>query len=160
LRRELVANVVVYSARRFKRAGAPSCLALFFFIACAGCGNGRSTVLGTLTLDGKPLGRTATVQVTIMFSPADGSGAPAAALGDESGCYELTTGSQHGLAPGQYIVTLAATEATQGRGGESRKRVLTPLRYANPKETDLRADVQPGRNTFDFNLRSDAQGRS
>jgi hypothetical protein len=95
-----------------------------------------------------------------MFFPASGSGAPAAALADESGNYSLSTGAQSGLAPGSYVVTLAATEVTPGAAGEPRKRVITPLRYANPKQSDLRAEVEPGRNTFDFDLRSDAGGRS
>jgi hypothetical protein len=130
------------------------------FVALAGCGNGRSSVRGTLTLDGQPLARTDNVHVTIMFFPASGNGAPAAALADESGNYSLTTGSQSGLAPGTYVVTLAATEVAPVAGGAPRKRMITPSRYANPKQSDLRAEVEPGRNTFNFDLHSDAGGRS
>ena len=95
-----------------------------------------------------------------MFFPASGSGVPAAALADESGNYTLTTGSQSGLASGSYVVTLAATEVTPAAGGSSRKRIVTPLRYANPKQSELRPLSSAGRNTFNFDLRSDAGGRS
>jgi hypothetical protein len=152
---------VVFFSSRLGQVGGTLFLILLSLVGWGGCNGGRSSVRGTLTLDGEPLARTENVQVTIMFFPANGSGAPAAALADESGNYTLTTGSQSGLAPGSYVVTLAATEVTPAAGGSSKKRMVTPLRYANPKQSDLRAEVQPGRNTFDFDLQSsDAGGRS
>jgi hypothetical protein len=136
-----------------------ACLVLFVSIAFAGCGSDQSSVSGKLTLDGKPLARSENVQVTIMFFPESGSGAPAAAMADESGRYELATGGRSGLAPGNYVVTLIATEVTPAaNGGAPIKRVATPLRYANQKQSGLRAEVQLGRNTFDFDLTS--QGNS
>jgi hypothetical protein len=133
------------------------CAALLLMAVVAGCGDGRSSVSGKLTLDGKPLARSKDKQVTIMFFPESGNGAPAAALADESGKYELTTGGQSGLAPGNYVVTLVATEFTSAANdGASAKRIVTPLRYANPKLSGLRAEVQPGRNTFDYDLTADS----
>lgn len=114
-----------------------------------GCNDGRSSVSGTLTLDGKPLAKTKSVQVTVMFFPESGAGVPAAAMADESGRYVLSSGAKSGLAPGKYVVTLAGTEASA-----SGKRLVTPLRYSDPKQSDLRADVQPGGNTFDYDLSS------
>jgi hypothetical protein len=110
--------------------------------------------------DGEPLAGSDNVRVTIMFYPESGSGAPAAAIADEAGEYVLSTGSQAGLAPGNYVVTLSATEftPTADPGGMPGKRVLTPARYANPKQSGFRAEVTPGRNTFDFDLQSTAKG--
>lgn len=120
-----------------------------------GCSDGRSSVSGSVTLDGQPLVRTQNRQITVMFRPESGSGVPASALVDESGEFTLSTGAQSGLAPGKYIVVVAATESTPAaNGGVPSKRALTPLKYAKPTETDLRADVQPGRNTFSFDLKS------
>ena len=135
---------------------------LILTVVLTGCGSGLSSVSGNLTLDGKPLAGSDNVRVTIMFFPESGSGAPAAALADEEGGYSVSTGSQSGLAPGNYVVTLSATEyrPTDSTGGMPSKRVLTPARYANPKLSGLRAEVQPGRNTFDFDLRSEADRRS
>lgn len=112
-----------------------------------------------LTLDGQPLARTNEVEVTILFFPASGVGAPAAGLVDESGRYSLATGGKSGIAPGDYVVTLAAVELKPAASGRPpSKRVITPRRYTNPKQSDLRAAVQPGRNTFDFNLTSNNSG--
>jgi hypothetical protein len=95
------------------------------------------------------LAKTESVQVTVMFFPESGNGVPAAAIADDSGRYELSSGAKSGLAPGKYVVTLAATESSaQG------KRLVTPLRYSNPTQSDLRADVQPGGNIFDYDLSS------
>jgi hypothetical protein len=136
------------------------CLAILLSITMSGCGNGLSSVSGRITLDGKPLAGSKSVRVMIMFYPESGTGAPAAAIADESGDYVVSTGSQSGLAPGNYVVTLSATEFTPAADprGMPTKRVLTPARYANPKESGLRAEVQPGRNTFDFKLHSSAKG--
>ncbi len=123
--------------------------ALLLALLVVGCNDGRSSVSGKLTLDGKPLAKTENVQITVMFFPESGNGVPAAAVADESGRYALSSGAKSGLAPGKYVVTLAGTE-TSAQG----KRLVTPLRYSDPKQSDLRADVQPGGNVFDFDLSS------
>jgi hypothetical protein len=132
-------------------------LALFCVtsIVCAGCGDGLASVKGTLMLDGQPLARTNEVEVTILFFPQSGGGAPAAGMVDESGRYTLSTGGRNGIAPGDYVVTLAAMEMKSAAPGRPpSRRIITPKRYTNPQQSDLRAAVQPGRNTFDFNLTS------
>src|SRR5262245_12531438 len=83
-------------------------------LSAAGCGGGQSSVSGTVTLDGQPLTKTESRNVTIMFVP-EGGGSPASALVDESGGFTLATGAQAGLAPGKYIVTLAAVEVAGGK---------------------------------------------
>jgi hypothetical protein len=121
----------------------------------SGCGGGPASVSGNLTLDGKPLAGGNQVRVTIMFYPESG-GAPAGAVADEAGRYQLATGAQMGLAPGKYIVLVAATESTAStaKEGASRKRIVTPAEYMDPKKAKLRAEVQPGSNTFNFDLKS------
>jgi hypothetical protein len=120
-----------------------------------GCGGAAASVSGKLTLDGQPLAGNDRVRVTIMFYPQAG-GVPAAALADEQGRYSLSTGSQVGLAPGDYVVVVAATESEPPAtaSAEPRKRVVSPPRYADPKKSMLSAQVKPGRNAFDFDLTS------
>lgn len=153
-------SIGISSNDSWSRAAWALCSAVMTSIVLTGCGNGLSSVSGTLNLDGTPLARTDNVNVTIMFYPESGSGAPAAAMADETGRYVLSTGSQESLAPGSYVVTLSATEFTPptAAGGMPNRRVLTPARYANPKQSGLRAEVKPGRNTFDFELSSTTSG--
>lgn len=121
-----------------------------------GCGDGRSYVMGQITLDGEPLIGGDSRQITIMFYPESGVGAPAAATVDESGTYKLSSGSQNGLAPGDYVVTLSAMELTfpNGPNAEPSRKLLTPLRYTQPKASGLRREVKPGSNRFDLELTS------
>jgi hypothetical protein len=122
-----------------------------------GCGRAPASVSGKLTLDGKPLAGSNQMRVTIMFYPEAG-GAPAGAVADEQGRYQLATGAQVGLAPGSYTVLVAATEsAPTAKEGMSKKRIVTPAEYMDAKKTKLRAEVQPGSNTFDFDLKSGAK---
>lgn len=143
-----------------RRLAFAACVAGAALILPAGCGSDLASVSGTLTLDGKPLAGTENTNVTIMFYPETGSGAPSAAMTDESGHYKLSTGSQAGIAPGPYVVTLSASEFSEPApgGGAPRRRILTPAKYANPSQSGLRAEVQPGRNTFDFDLKSEPAG--
>jgi hypothetical protein len=128
---------------------------LCLITALAGCGGSAASVSGKLTLDGQPLAANNRVRVTVMFYPRAG-GVPAAALADDAGRYSLSTGSHVGLAPGEYVVVVAATEseAPANPSAEPRKRIITPAKYADPKKSMLSATVKPGRNTFDFDLTS------
>jgi hypothetical protein len=80
-------------------------------------------------------------------------------LTDDEGRYQLATGAKVGLAPGNYAVVIAATESEPAAAGSesSKKRVITPARYANPKQSGFHAEVKPGSNTFDFELTSGAK---
>jgi hypothetical protein len=90
-----------------------------------------------------------------MFYPESG-GAPAAAITDSQGRYQLATGAKVGLEPGNYAVVISATESTssEGNGDSPKKRVITPAKYADPKQSGFHAEVKPGSNTFDFDMRS------
>jgi hypothetical protein len=133
-------------------------VALLILALVTGCGGSSSSVSGTVTVDGKPLIGSETVLVTVMFYP-ESSGAPAAARLDESGQYELSTGSQEGLPPGNYLVAISAKEIVGPSSGESTNmRNLAARRYASPKTSGFKAEVKPGANTFDFDLKSDPKG--
>jgi hypothetical protein len=126
-----------------------------FMAILSGCGDGSATVSGRLTLDGEPLAGSNQVRATVMFYPESG-GAPAAALADSRGRYQLATGAKVGLAPGNYAVVISATESTssEGSGDSPKKRVITPAKYADPKQSGFHAEVKPGNNTFDFDMLS------
>lgn len=123
-------------------------------IVSVGCGGSASRVSGTVSIDGKPLVGSDTVRVTVMFFP-ESSGAPAAAKLDESGQYELSTGSQTGLPPGNYSVAISAKDiAAPAGGGSQGARDLAAPNYSDPQTSGLKAEVKPGSNTFDFDLSS------
>src|SRR5262245_14649783 len=87
--------------------------AILFGLACMlciGCGNGLSTVNGTVTLDGRPLAGSEKLRGTVQFSPEDGHGTNAVGYLDENGHYDLSSGSRVGVLPGKYLVTIAANE--------------------------------------------------
>src|SRR4051812_20217881 len=96
---------------------------LILLFVLSGCSRAPASVSGKLTLDGKALAGSNQVRVTIMFYPEAG-GAPAAAIADDQGRYQLATGAQVGLAPGKYTVIVAATEsAPKAKGDMPNKRL-------------------------------------
>ena len=121
-------------------------------VSVTGCGDSLgSQVTGTVTIDGKPL---ATGGVS--FHPVD-KGPVATAQIQEDGSYELKTGKQHSLPPGEYRVTVMAVEVIPPRtkqGMPMPGRRLVPARYGELAQTDLHATVQPGSNQVDFPLSS------
>jgi hypothetical protein len=131
-----------------------------------GCGgNGDRPVLGQVTgivtLDNEPL--TGTV---VVFHPDDGR--PARGKTDEDGKYELTyIGQTLGSKVGHNRVEIAPSEEredddeiedtrnTENVGAAKRSKrgkIQVPARYNTKSE--LEADVQPGKNVFDFKLNS------
>ena len=99
-------------------------------------------------------------RITVLFVPAGGIGATTAALVDEDGGYELATGSQGGIKPGSYLVSISGVDVIRSADGSAPpgKRQATPARYADPQQSGFRADVEPGSNTFNFELKSEAAG--
>jgi hypothetical protein len=118
-----------------------------------GCGERLSTVTGQVTLDGRPLARGPELVGTVQFVPQDG-GPTATAYLDESGRYNLSSGSRKGTQPGHYLVAVSATKiiSADTEGGAASGRPATPRHYANPKESGFSVDVEPGDNSFDFAL--------
>lgn len=131
-----------------------------FSLPLSGCGNGMAGVSGTVTLDGKPMVGDRDHRITVLFVPESGAGPSATARLDGSGHYQLATGSQSGITPGAYLVTVTAVEVQRSSDPNSppAMRRVSPERYADPKKSGFRADVQSGSNTFDFDLKSATSG--
>lgn len=117
----------------------------------AGCGGGKlgSHVAGKVTLDGEPL-----AEGTISFVAVDGQTATAGAT-ISNGTYSLD------LPPGPKKVEITATKVVGTRPTyegdpnspmENTTKQIIPVRYN--EKTELTREVAPGKNTFDFDLKS------
>jgi len=122
-------------------------------VALAGCGSNLSEVTGLVTLNGEPLRGGNGVRGTVYFQPATGEGTTAVGLLDENGEYSLSSGSQAGVAPGEYLVACSATQLIRTKDGNAAggKR-LTGAKYANALTSGLKFTVVPGKNQFDLEL--------
>jgi hypothetical protein len=120
----------------------------------AGCGGGGS-VSGTVTLDGQPL-----TSGTVTFHPS-GSGPVAIGSIGSDGRYVLAIGNDRTIPPGEYVVTVEATEAvtseptpTKGPPAPPKPpRRITPAKYADVSTSDLRFTVEAGGNTINLPLK-------
>ncbi|MEX2308591.1 MAG: hypothetical protein WD738_13400 [Pirellulales bacterium] len=118
-----------------------------------------ASVHGTVTLDGKPIAGGADVRGMVTFYPIGGKGVPAVGIIDGNGRYEMSTVSEIGVAPGSYDVAVSATRIIIPEPGATPSgKPITPRRYTSSKESNLHAEVQPGRNTIDFELSSKPSG--
>ena len=132
-------------------------IALLALSSVTGCGDGLATVSGTVTLDGKPIAGGHRMYGTVNFYPESGSGVPAVGIIDESGRYELRSGSREGVEPGAYLVGIAVKKITMPTTpqGMPQPTLITPKKYASVMESGFRKEVAPGRNTFDIALSSE-----
>ena len=130
---------------------ASACVVAATCAALGGCSNGLAQVSGQVTLDGQPVhGGKGDTRVTVQLQPADGVGATAVGLADESGNYTIATGSQAGIKPGEYYVSCSVS--TLGVAGP----VADP-KFANTKTSGLKLTVQPGKNEYNIPLQSPAK---
>lgn len=123
---------------------------LLGILLLAGCTPNEATVSGKVTLDGTPLAKG-----NIAFYGGEKS---ALAMGsiDSSGNYQLLTGTATGLKPGSYQVTVVANdviEPTQPFGSPMPK-LITPPKYSDGATSGLTAEVKPGSNVHNFDLKS------
>lgn len=126
--------------------------------ALSGCGNGLADVSGTVTLDGQLLRGGQGVVATVMFQPVSGNGNPAVGNVDPDGRYQLFTGVRSGTAPGEYVVTCAATQVVPSKdGGAASGKALTDPKYASAQTSGLKCTVQSGDNAYDIALDSAAK---
>jgi hypothetical protein len=134
-----------------RRSFLGGCVALVAGGLLAGCGGAHeSSVSGMDYLDDKPLN---TGNVT--FYPSEGGAAVYSRIGAD-GAYELKTGDTFGLKPGEYKVTVVATEMPTVVPGSTPPigKVITPSKYGQLEETDLVFTVEAGSNTIDLRLKS------
>ena len=120
-------------------------------LVCAGCGSPYdATVTGTVLLDSEPLQRG-----TITFHPVL-AGAAAYSQIQSDGTFSLNTGRARGLAPGEYIVTVVATDTpppvTNPNAAPPIGKLITPARYGGKSTSNLRYTVVPGKNDFTIDL--------
>lgn len=119
----------------------------------AGCNGGKdATVSGIVYLDDQPLDRG-----NVTFYRSQGGAAAYGRIGAD-GVYQLKTGDTPGLATGEYKVTVVATAGTppvEGSGAPPVAKLLTPRKYGQLQETDLKFDVAAGANKIDLRLNSD-----
>jgi len=159
------------SIPRFWSTRPASLLASLLIFATLGlsCGSDdglgkRYPVSGTVTYNGTPVPK-----ASINFVPNDPKTGRAANGSIIEGAYTLTTQeSGDGALPGQYKVTVSATEtdlskaaATAKKSGmminqmdiaKAKRTNLLPSKYLLPESSGLTADVKETSNTIDFKL--------
>ena len=127
---------------------------MLMVLMLAGC-NGvyDASVEGIVTLDGNPV-----PAGVISFVPA-GGGPPGYARSDESGRYEVYTGSEIGIPSGEYSVTVVAREKPEQThtelGSPNPGKQVTPQWYKSSKSSPLSFAVEPGSNDIDLQLSSE-----
>lgn len=123
-------------------------------VTMSGCGGMPASVSGVVTIDGQPITGGENLRATVFFYPEGGSGTPAVGLLDSQGKYSIATGSKSGMEPGAYVVTISATEIIPAKeeGEAPTGRPITARKYADPKQSGFRVQVERGKNTFDFDL--------
>lgn len=123
-------------------------------LSLVGCGGTySSTVSGLVSLDGANL----TVG-TVTYHPVTGGAASYAQIHGD-GSYEIRTGRDAGLKPGEYDVTVLALEPPadlhpQGGGPPAPGKPITPSRYGAKQTSGLRVTVEPRDNTINLELTS------
>ncbi|QDU30764.1 hypothetical protein ETAA8_59120 [Anatilimnocola aggregata] len=127
----------------------PTLLLACGLLALVGCQGPISTVEGQVTLDGQPLSRG-----DISFYAPGGALANGAI--DVSGRYRIQTGTERGLTPGTYRVVVVANDVILPTepGGAPMPKLITPAKYSDPATSGFTAEVKPGHNKFDFELKS------
>jgi hypothetical protein len=120
-------------------------------LMASGCGGPYdSAVTGVVTLNSVPL-----TTGVVSFAP-QGPGAMANGRIRPDGTYELWTGREEGLASGQYVVSVIATESTGDRGKDGGPppmgKLITPPWYQNPDTSGLTFTVAPGDNEINLPL--------
>lgn len=113
-----------------------------------GCGPGNgATVTGTVSLNGRPLDCG-----TVTFHPVEGGPVAYGMIGVD-GTYTLQTGARPALDAGTYVATVVATTPAPSDGPDLPGKLLTPVRYGDPKQSGLRCEVKPGRNQLALPLK-------
>jgi hypothetical protein len=116
--------------------------------AMVGCGNSDlGSVEGTVRLNGQPL-----ENARVTFTPVAG-GRPAAGKTDNQGRYELIfSRDDKGALIGEHAVSISTFSEHLADDGETTEVVpeKVPARYNT--NTELKAKVEGGANTLDFDL--------
>ena len=126
---------------------AVSCVLFCFAALFVGCqkNDGLCTVEGTVTLDGAPL-----ADGMINFGPMAGASGPATGAKITDGKYSARASA------GEMVVTIRSqkkeTVQDPDHGDMVQMTELVPEKYN--QQSELKATIQPGKNTFDFDLKT------
>ncbi|BBO35826.1 carboxypeptidase-like regulatory domain-containing protein [Lacipirellula parvula] len=132
----------------------PALMLSALLVGCGGTSN-QATVEGIVTLEGAPV-----PSGSISFVPTSG-GTQSYAMSDAAGNYEVYTGREAGLKPGEYSVTIVARERpavnqTELGGPAPAGAAITPAWYASPETSGLKFTVAPGANEINLELSKQA----
>lgn len=129
---------------------------MLLVVMAGGCGTKKLVpVTGKVTLDGKALERG-----NVTFVPVK-AGAPAVGAIQSDGKYTLNTGTDAGIAPGDYQVSVVATAPVvppvvkpgSPPPPEVPPPLLTPGRYGRPETSGLKFTV-PSSSGYDIAIKS------
>ncbi len=138
-------------------------VAAAFLVTLTGCGNGLSSLQGTVQVDGSP----APAGISLQFSPVSG-GSPSYAETDDQGRYEAAfTFREKGIEAGEHIVSLTpgggAASGSMPVIGEDGRPVTSANAASNGAAASFpqkyyseitRITVEPGANDIDIELES------
>jgi hypothetical protein len=121
-------------------------------LVLAGCSRSglESSVAGSVTLDGKPLGLGGVVFASSGGNPSSGT------IGRD-GSYTLKTANTPGLNPGKYRVSVNALDTPNPPPGvrdSTPPKQLVPEKYTSLDTSGLEYEVKPGSNTINIDLSS------
>lgn len=131
-----------------KRRNSVASWLMFLVLFSTGCGDQNDLpelgeVRGRVTLDGAPL-----ADVGVIFTPENGRASRART--DADGNYELNyLRDIRGAVLGVHKVSIVSVVEVPDQS-------VVPSQYG--KQSDLKREVQPGDNQFDFELKSEATG--
>ncbi len=134
-----------------------ACFALIALVP--GCSpSNKGYVSGSVTFDGQPLRSEPQVRAMIAFHPTTG-GTVATGTLNADGEYQIVSGSQSGIEPGSYLVTVSASRKIPAKreGDAPSRQQITPAKYATTKSSPFKAQVELGSNIFDFELDTSAE---
>ena len=139
---------------------APLLICVAFLAVVLGCGRGGPEMIqvtGTITLDGNPV-----PEAAVMFAGPEG-GTPVTAITDGKGEFSLKAAaganavgvSKTGQGGGAAKPTSADNMLMPaGRAGAAPVQHVIPLKYADPRKSELKVDVKRGMAPVELKLSS------
>ena len=103
---------------------------------------------GTVTLDGKPIGN---LQVT--FAPGNPDDRPPIAMTDASGKFQMTTGREIGIKPGDYKVVIEDPGAADGRKTSTEPGYLYVVDRYSAAKSDLMYKADHHESNYEISLK-------
>jgi hypothetical protein len=126
-------------------------LGLALVVGCGRDSGNLGRVSGKVTLDGQPL-----ANATVIFSPKTAGGSQSLAITDGKGMYSLLQSTQQrGADPGEHAVVIATFSEGDPDGNPPVARVAERVPFKYNLRSELKATVNRGDNTIDFQLATD-----